>query len=172
LKGGSTIGIASPPAIVFPDGRVGTPDIRDAERMQGFSAGWTEPALAVARKGHRWKLVGNAVTVDVFEWLGSRLASPGQFEAPPSISRIPGGRSWPRAGWNVGEGRFSADISAWPTRRRRKTLARFLENPVAPLSLKATAGFLSRARKGSLRFPEGFLDVLEAHLGSLERAAA
>lgn len=172
LKGGSTIGIASPPAIVFPDGRVGTPDIRDAERMQGFSAGWTEPALTVARKGHRWKLVGNAVSVDVFEWLGARLASPGQFEAPPSISRIPGGRSWPRVGWNVGEGRFSADISAWPTRRRRKTLSRFLENPVTPLSLKATAGFLSRARKGSLRFPEGFLDVLEAHLGSLERAAA
>jgi DNA (cytosine-5)-methyltransferase 1 len=174
LKGGSTIGIASPPAIVFPDGRVGTPDIRDAERMQGFSSGWTEPALAVTRKGHRWKLVGNAVTVDVFEWLGSRLASPGHFEEPPTISKIRGGRSWPRVGWNVGDGRFSAEISSWPLRRRRRTLTSFLENPVTPLSLKATSGFLSRARKGSLRFPDGFLDVLEAHVASLqeERAAA
>ena len=41
LKGGSTIGIPSPPAIWMPDGLVGTPDLRDAERLQGFPAGWT-----------------------------------------------------------------------------------------------------------------------------------
>ena len=43
LKGGSTIGIPSPPAIWMPDGRIVTPDIRDAERMQGFEA--TGPRL-------------------------------------------------------------------------------------------------------------------------------
>ena len=36
LKNGSTVGIASPPAILLPSGRVVTPDIRDAERLQGF----------------------------------------------------------------------------------------------------------------------------------------
>ena len=39
LKGGSTIGIPSPPAILMPDGFVGTPSIEDAEALQGFSSG-------------------------------------------------------------------------------------------------------------------------------------
>src|SRR5690606_35704194 len=58
LKGGSTIGIPSSPAILLPNGRVVTPDIRDAERLQGFPADWTQPAETVARKSVRWKLVG------------------------------------------------------------------------------------------------------------------
>jgi DNA (cytosine-5)-methyltransferase 1 len=48
LKCGSTIGISSPPAIAFPDGTVASPDIRDAERFQGFPADWTKPAEEVA----------------------------------------------------------------------------------------------------------------------------
>src|SRR5262245_59574290 len=36
LKGGSTIGIPSPPAIVLRSGAIVQPDIRDAERLQGF----------------------------------------------------------------------------------------------------------------------------------------
>ncbi len=51
LKGGSTIGIPSAPAILLPTGEVITPDIRDAERMQGFSADWTKPAEEVAKRG-------------------------------------------------------------------------------------------------------------------------
>src|SRR5947208_3159878 len=73
LKNGSTIGIPSPPAILLPSGRIIKPDIRDAERLQGFRADWTRPAERVARKGARWKLVGNAVTVTVAEWIGERL---------------------------------------------------------------------------------------------------
>ncbi len=46
LKGGSTIGIPSAPAIRFPDGRIATPDLRDAERLQGFEPEWTAPAVA------------------------------------------------------------------------------------------------------------------------------
>ena len=77
LKGGSTIGIPSPPAIWNSgDGSITTPDIRDAERLQGFDADWTLPALDVGgvRRGHRWKLVGNAVSVPVARWVGDRLA--------------------------------------------------------------------------------------------------
>jgi DNA (cytosine-5)-methyltransferase 1 len=40
------------------------------------------------------------------------------------------------------------------------------------LSAKATAGFLARARTGSLRFPEGFLDAVERHLARMEAAVA
>ncbi len=169
LKGGSTIGIASPPAIIFPDGRVGTPDIRDAERMQGFEPDWTTPALATTRKGHRWKLIGNAVTVDLFEWLGQRLVEPGEFEEPEDIAPITGGRAWPHVGWNVGEGRFTTQFSAFPVRREAPALAQWLRHPVTPLSAKATAGFLSRARKGTLRFPKGFLESLDLHLALMER---
>lgn len=49
LKNGSTIGIPSPPAILMPDGRVIQPDIRDAERLQGFGENWTEAAGQVGR---------------------------------------------------------------------------------------------------------------------------
>lgn len=83
LKGGSTVGIPSPPAVWVPGAQPGgqtvTPEIEDAEALQGFNRGWTLPAQPDGlRNGPRWKLVGNAVTVDVSEWLGRRLAQPGE----------------------------------------------------------------------------------------------
>src|SRR5690606_19679397 len=86
LKGGSSIGIPSPPAIVLPDGRVVTPDIRDAERLQGFPADWTKVAETVARRSARWRLVGNAVSVPAADWIGKRLLKPAavkDFEIAP-----------------------------------------------------------------------------------------
>ena len=51
LKGGSTIGIPSPPAIWKPKtGEIVTPGISDAERLQGFDADWTLPALEAPRR--------------------------------------------------------------------------------------------------------------------------
>lgn len=165
LKGGSTVGIPSPPAIVLPNSKVVTPHIRDAERMQGFSPGWTEPSETVMKRGHRWKLVGNAVTVDAAMWLGRRLARPNvtgrKVPARPMVAEL---GAWPRAAFNVGQGRFAADISAWPLHTERLPLHQWLEYPTAPLSLKATSGFLSRTRKSTLRFPEGFIPRLERHL--------
>lgn len=172
LKGGSTIGIPSPPAIVFPSGFVGKPDIRDAERMQGFDEDWTKPAESVTKAGHRWKLVGNAVTVDAAQWIGACLRSPAHrplFGVPLTQED-----RWPNAAWNVGEGRFTAEISKWPVRVPAEPLADFLRHAVTPLSEKATRGFLERARRATLRFPDGFLAVLESHLatvsGERERA--
>jgi len=164
LKGGSTIGIPSPPAILMPDGEVVTPDIRDAERMQGFDADWTSPALAVTKRGHRWKLVGNAVTVDVAAWVGARLLNPSPVGRDTPGVPIAKAGAWPRAAWNVGNGRFSAQISAFPVQSDQCGLATFLKHPTKPLSEKATNGFLSRAAQGSLRFPPGFLDALSRHL--------
>jgi DNA (cytosine-5)-methyltransferase 1 len=168
LKGGSTIGIPSPPAIVLSTGRVITPDIRDAERLQGFPEDWTLPSEAVKRKGHRWKLVGNAVCVKAAEWLGRRLRDPGEYDGtydPVLPPRSP----WPRAAWNLGEGRRTAPVSAWPVKVEMEGIETFLKHPGAPLSIKATEGFLSRARTGSLRFPDGFLKTLEQHLKRMRR---
>jgi DNA (cytosine-5)-methyltransferase 1 len=168
LKGGSSVGIPSPPAIVLPGGEVVTPDIRDAERMQGFAVDWTAPALEVARAGHRWKLVGNAVTIDVAEWVGMRL------RAPSSAGRGVGGypirevRSWPRAAWNVGQGRFAAELSAFPVQRPSVSLHEWLEFEPNPLSIKATTGFRKRTKQSSLNFPEGFLEALDRHLKRME----
>lgn len=171
LKGGSTIGIPSPPAIVMPSGDIVKPDIRDAERLQGFDPDWTLPATAVVKRGHRWKLVGNAVTVDVAHWIGERLRAPGPVIAPQG-RRLSSGRAWPKAAWNVGEGRHEAHASEWPVARPRVELHRFLQFEPEPLSARATAGFLERTERSSLRFPEGFLDAVRGHLVRMQSARA
>jgi DNA (cytosine-5)-methyltransferase 1 len=163
LKGGSTIGIASPPAIVLPSGEVVQPDLRDVERLQGFEPDWTRASSGVTRKGHRWKLVGNAVTVDVAAWIGEQLRRPGTYDAMRDRPlKRPG--SWPKAAWGRDGVRHAVEISTWPVARPAKPLAEFLEYEPRPLSAKATAGFVSRAKQAKLRFPDGFLDLLEAHL--------
>jgi DNA (cytosine-5)-methyltransferase 1 len=163
LKGGSTIGIPSSPAILMPNGDVVTPNIRDAERLQGFPANWTKPAEAVARKGARWKLVGNAVSVPAAAWVGGRLAKPGvQRTLVTSALRV--SQPWPAAAWNVGHGRLGVEISEWPARKRYTSLDSFLRYEPALLSAKATSGFLRRTDVARLRFPPGFLDALRRHL--------
>lgn len=167
LKGGSSVGIPSPPAIVMPNGSVVTPHIRDAERMQGFEAGWTEPAETVTKRGARWKLVGNAVTVDVAHWIGRRLCDPSQAGADTPAEPLVRQGAWPRTAFNVGEGRFEAYLSAWPQHQQRIPLHQFLQHPPTRLSAKATAGFLGRTKHASLRFPDGFLDRLHRHLQAM-----
>jgi DNA (cytosine-5)-methyltransferase 1 len=167
LKGGSTIGIASPPAIWFPaDRRIVTPDVRDAERMQGFPADWTAPALDKSgrRVGARWKLVGNAVTVPVARWLGDRLARPESYQPVADERPLRSDQPWPNAAYG-GPGRrpTAVGVSLWPIRRRHRHLVEFLKYPTVPLSARATAGFLDRARRGSLNFAPGFLDDVAIH---------
>lgn len=163
LKGGSTIGIPSPPAILLPDGDLVTPDIKDAERLQGFPRNWTRPAEAVARRGARWKLVGNAVSVMAAAWIGRRLTRPGAF-TPTAPLEIERGSPWPKVAWSVGDGRWTDAVSTWPVRRECPPIHEFLRHPTRPLSVKATAGFLARTEQSTLRFPEGFLEAVRAHL--------
>lgn len=168
LKGGSTIGIPSPPAIRLPAGEgIFVPEIRDAERLQGFPADWTIPAVeAGARKGARWKLVGNAVSVTVAEWLGAQLASPGEWR--PDVEE-PVGSSWPDAAWGRNGVAIIVDRSHWPQPERRLGILDFLQYDPVPLSERAARGFLERTSRSSLRFPEGFLEDVARHL---ERAQA
>jgi len=164
VKGGSGLGIPSPPAIWFPNGQIVTPDIRDAERLQGFDEDWTIAAADISRGRHRWKLVGNAVSVPAAAWVGRALSQgePGTIEAPALARK----RSWPTAAFGSREGRFQVDFSEWPVRVATDSLEEFLRYPGKPLSERATAGFLRRLKASSLRYPPEFGESLERHLES------
>jgi DNA (cytosine-5)-methyltransferase 1 len=170
LKGGSTIGIPSQPGIIFPSRRIAKPDLRDAERMQGFEEDWTKAAETVTKSGNRWKLVGNAVTVNAAEWIGKRLRRPGEYDDAGDME-LWDGASWPFAAYNVGSGRFRTDLSKWPMNEPSQPLQTFLHHEPQDLSEKATAGFLSRAEVAKLRFPAGFLDAVRAHLARMRGEA-
>jgi DNA (cytosine-5)-methyltransferase 1 len=172
LKAGSTIGIPSPPAIRMPlDRSIVTPDIRDAERLQGFPPDWTLPATDVsARAGVRWKLVGNAVSVPLAEWLGQRLHCPVQHDEQ-SDRLLTKAAQWPRAAWGMKGKAYRVDVSMWPVRQGYQHLGEFLEYPTKLLSERATAGFLRRIRASTLRFAKGFKRDIANHLKRMRSQA-
>jgi DNA (cytosine-5)-methyltransferase 1 len=163
LKNGSTVGIPSPPAILMPNGEIIKPDIRDAERLQGFPVDWTVDAP----ERLRWSLVGNAVTTSVAAWLGHRLAHPGRYDTARDLDWAAPVGPFPKAARFDGSTRKIVDIGQFPTWAKREPLHRFLKFGGAPLSKRATAGFLSRAEASSLRFVPGFLDAVRAHLRTM-----
>lgn len=167
LKNGSTVGIASPPAILLPSNGVITPDIRDAERLQGFPQDWTLSAESVGRPSLRWSLVGNAVTVPVAEWLGGRLSQPGDYDSTRD-GQLPTNGRWPKAARFDGKQRYAVSINSYPRWDARPALTDFLEHRGKPLSARATRGFLSRTERATLRFADGFQDRLRSHLDRME----
>jgi DNA (cytosine-5)-methyltransferase 1 len=172
LKGSSGLGIPSPPGIWMPDGKVALPHIRDAERLQGFRAGWTAPiSKEGGTLGARWRLVGNAVSVPVSSWLGRRLAHETDWTGTNG-EVIANAGPWPNAAWGVGSKAYRVDVSDWPVSRQRRSLAPFLKNPVTPLSQKAASGFLARLRASSLRVDQRFLRDLAEHVKRMERHSA
>jgi DNA (cytosine-5)-methyltransferase 1 len=166
IKCGSSVGVASPPAIRMPSGVYVTPDLRDTERLQGFPADWTAPAEEVAKRGERWRMVGNSVSVPVATWIGGRLAEPGRYA--PGGDRPWTGAKWPRrAAWSDLDGVVhAADVGPWPLWQPRESLTDFLRHPGKPLSARAATGFLRRTGKGTLRFPPGFIAELTAYAES------
>ncbi|MBT2393419.1 DNA (cytosine-5-)-methyltransferase [Streptomyces sp. ISL-1] len=168
LKGGSGLGIPSSPALWVCDAERGraivTPTIEDAEALQGFPRGWTEPAQSRGRASLRWKLVGNAVTVGVAEWVGRRLADPGSAVAAPS-SELPQGTRWPTAAWGRPGERWAVGLSLWPERNPYQHVLDVVNPDTAvPLSLRATTGFHNRLMKSRLRYQEPFARALKAHI--------
>jgi DNA (cytosine-5)-methyltransferase 1 len=164
LKGGSSLGIPSPPAIWIRSKGIFLPDIRDAERLQGFKPGWTASSASVnGRAGIRWKLLGNAVCVPVAEWIGGRIC----LEEPyvkQEDRRLTGQDPWPACAWGKRGRKFAVDRSAWPANKRRIGLVQFLKYPLVPLTANATEGFFNRARASRLKFHEEFLGGVSAHL--------
>ncbi|HUZ13939.1 MAG TPA: DNA (cytosine-5-)-methyltransferase [Caulobacteraceae bacterium] len=163
LKNGSSIGIPSPPAVLLADGRIVKPDIRDAERLQGFAEDWTAAAQSVGRASARWSLVGSAVSVPVARWVGSRLERPGVYERARDRAFAPNG-ALPRAARFDGRSRHSVEIGPDPIGVRPAHLGSFLRHDGALLSARATAGFLGRTSLAKLRFAPGFIEAVEAHL--------
>ena len=156
LKGGSTIGIPSPPAIwLRGEGTFVTPDIRDAERLQGFPVDWTKPTVAVTRATHRWKLVGNAVSVPVAKWVAGRIGACADWRP---TQPLPFGRrgGWPRAAFGARGEAWAVTVSASPVRHKAPPLRAFLKHPPKPLSRRALEGFRARLFSGTLRRPPEF----------------
>ena len=124
LKGGSGVGIPSPPAVWLPgavdEPRIVVPTIEDGEALQGFERGWTDAATDERRNGPRWKLVGNAVTVGVSHWVAERLLSPGTYDGllDTKFVRKAG---WPTAAW--GRKVWHIALSPPSSRNRRRTRA-------------------------------------------------
>ena len=158
LKAGSTIGIPSPPAVLFPDGKVVIPTIETAELLQGFPSGWT----SASPHRDRWRLVGNAVSPPVLKWIGQSLIDNLSWSA--TTTDFPSEAIWPLAGWGDGKGtRQTVHVQEFPTSGTESGLSQpnFAWTPLSPRALN---GFLSRAKSSNLRYPQGFLARLDEAL--------
>jgi DNA (cytosine-5)-methyltransferase 1 len=72
--------------------------------------------------------------------------------------------TWPHAAYGDGSGRrFRVDVGEAPSAMDVGELSGS-EYAWEPLSNRALSGFISRARIGRLRYPDGFLERLEAQL--------
>lgn len=176
LKGGSTIGIPSPPAVWVPTAasgrRIVTPTIEDAECLQGFARGWTDVGATGGRRGDRWRMVGNAVTVGISRWLGGRLREPGSLDQLLSVRAEPGTR-WPLAAYGSSGQVWAAGVSMWPLPTPTTLLADVVDVTTAPpLSAKATLGFANRMGRSTLRFDPAFRADVNAHAAAAVRVPA
>ncbi|MFF5182259.1 DNA cytosine methyltransferase [Streptomyces sp. NPDC000345] len=174
LKGGSSMGISSAPAIWVPEAQTGsaivTPHITDGEVLQGFAPGWT--SAATGRVGHRWKLVGNAVTVGVSEWLAHQLIAPQTYERSSDID-CAGASRWPLAAWGYKGRRWASSASMWPMHAPYRHLLDTIDLTQAhPLSLRATRGFRTRLEASRLRYNPAFMDALKLHEKHMNGLAA
>jgi DNA (cytosine-5)-methyltransferase 1 len=170
LKGGSGLGIPSPPAIwLRDDGQFVTPDLRDAERLQGFEPDWTRPAEHVAKARMRWRLVGNAVSVPVAKWVGERLMTDDAWQGKADEVKLPKGARWPDAAWgHPGGERFSVKRSEYPVQEPMVYLDEFLAFAPHRLSERAASGFYERLVRSSLRSPAGFRVALARYIRRAE----
>jgi DNA (cytosine-5)-methyltransferase 1 len=150
----------------MPDGRIIKPEIRDAERLQGFPPDWTAPAANVGRSSARWGLVGSAVSIPVARWIGGRLAWPGVYDRARDRS-FADRSTLPRAARFDGRRRHAVEIGRDPIALRPPHLHAFLDHEGVPLSERATAGFLGRTAGAKLRFTPGFIAAVHAHLCSM-----
>ena len=166
LKIGSKIGIPSPPAIWIPRlDYFGTPDIRDAERLQGFPVDWTLPAMTLpkARVGHRWHLVGNAVCVNMSNWLAKMIITPGNFDE--TLEKEIRRKKWPKAAYGLNGKVYEVAVGTWPVDHGAEPLDAFIHFPLKPLSVKAMEGFYARAISSELiNYPERFVQSMERYL--------
>lgn len=167
LKAGSTIGIPSPPAIIFPDGNISTPHIRDAEKLQGFPEDWTKPAESISKPSSRWKLVGNAVTVDTVSWIANKIITPEKYDSSKD-KLLSSDFRWPKAAWGYKGKTYMSSASLYPVSNVRTPLTVFLKHPGKPLSLRAAKGFEKRLLEGRLHSPTYFINAIRNYINKIE----
>ena len=74
------------------------------------------------------------------------------------------GDRWPTAAFGAKGKVWAVDVSMWPTLEPYRHLSDVVDLDVAqPLSARAAPAFLERARRGNLRFVDGFLDDVDEH---------
>jgi DNA (cytosine-5)-methyltransferase 1 len=179
LKGGSGLGIPSPPAVWRPrDGTVVTPSIGDAERLQGFPLHWTAPASQTSDRnrrargrGHRWRLVGNAVSVPVSRWIGSRMSRPKHHDED-AVRADFATTGWPSAAWGGSGVAYTSHVGKWPVAFSYRHLEDVLSLECQPLSYRATIGIHDRLASSSLRIDSRFFKALAKHRDSMARLEA
>lgn len=175
LKGGSTVGIPSPPGVWIPGAQPGRrlvqPTVEHAEALQGFDRGWTKTADTGKANSPRWKLVGNAVTVGVTEWLADSLTTnlSAERDFAVDVGGQPIGAKWPNAGWGgPGATPVAVAASTFPVQRPYRHLLDVAPaEEMEPLSTRAAAGFLNRLRRGSLRRDPAFERDVAEHAAML-----
>jgi DNA (cytosine-5)-methyltransferase 1 len=78
--------------VTYPDGRVRRLTPLECERIQGFPDGWTIPKMKIDDVEKldtlRYHAIGNAVTVNVAEWLGRRILAAEAVQANPKRKRL------------------------------------------------------------------------------------
>lgn len=167
LKGGSTLGLPSAPAVWFPSNPRGRkfllPDVAAGEQLQGLPIGWTDPAQVDGEVDFRWKLIGNAVTSGVGELVGRMLLD------EPTSAPVPGSvldrtQRWPPAGWGSAAGAWTSAAGPWPERREPVHLSQVVDAASStPLSHRATTGFLKRLDERGRQVDARFYADLEEH---------
>jgi DNA (cytosine-5)-methyltransferase 1 len=166
LKGGSSLSIPSPPAIwAMETGLFQTPGIEDAERLQGFGAGWTAAARD-EEKGDRgrWRLIGNAVSVPVAMWLGQRIAG-SDFGVVEYQDRGIETATQHNAAWGGPDqtSRYIPLAAEGPGTAKRVSVGTFGLKDARPLSSRAAEGFLRRYMKSGLTKNQDFARALATH---------
>ena len=159
LKVGSSIGIPSAPAVLFPDGEVLMPSVRACARLQGFPSRWMSQHTGANGRNPHWRLVGNAVSVPVATWVARRLLKP-KRRLEFAISALADDRHWPDAAYNVDGRRIAVSASDKPLDTHTRSIECFRDATWVRLSDKALDGFIRRAMEGGLSTPAGFLDAL------------
>jgi DNA (cytosine-5)-methyltransferase 1 len=169
LKGGSGLSIPSPPAIWDRKSRLFfSPGIEDAERLQGFRAGWTSPVADIGLPDRvRWRLVGNAVSIPIVKWIGRRLAAfnAGRLENVEFDNHRHTRRE--NLGWGE-RGQKAREIhvaNEGPARAMRVPISDFEFRGTNPLSQRAAAGFLERLVESPLQVEPRFLIDLARYCG-------
>lgn len=164
IKGGSGLGIPSAPAVFSGTKRIaGTIDVEDAERLQGFPINWTN-VPGIGKVGNRWRLIGNAVSAPLSTWLGSKFALIEGVEANIEFSPMEKHSPLPWSAFGYKDKWFKVNSTTHVAHSAHNPLRSYLMNPISPLSARALAGYIHRAKSGDKQFPVGFIAALEKQL--------